>query len=34
MKSITILLPLNEHDYVPKFHEIANNIFKKLVDMG
>jgi hypothetical protein len=34
MKSTTILLPLDEHDCVPKFHEIANNIFKKLVDMG
>jgi len=26
MKSTTILLPLDEHDCVPKFHEIANNI--------
>ncbi len=34
MKSTTILLPLDEHDRVPKFHEIANNILKKLVDMG
>jgi hypothetical protein len=34
MKSITILLPLYEHDCVPKFHEVANNVLKKLVDMG
>jgi hypothetical protein len=32
--SITILLTLNEHDCVPNFHKITNNIFKKLVDMG
>ncbi len=29
MKSTTNILPLNEHDYVPKFHEITNNIFLK-----
>jgi hypothetical protein len=34
MKSITILLTLNEHDCVPFFSKIANNISKKLVDMG
>jgi hypothetical protein len=27
MKFITIPLPLNEHNCVPKFHEIANNVF-------
>ncbi len=27
MKSTTILLPLDEHDCVPKFNVIANNIF-------
>jgi hypothetical protein len=34
MKSITILLTLNEHDCVPISYEIANNIFKTLIDMG
>ncbi len=33
MKSITILLPLDEYNCVPKFHEIANNNLKKLVDI-
>jgi hypothetical protein len=33
MKSTTILLSLDEYDCVPKFHEIANNNLKKLVDM-
>jgi hypothetical protein len=32
MKSITI--SLDEHDCVPKFHKIANNIFFKIIDMG
>jgi len=29
MKSTTNILPLDEHDCVPKFHEITNNIFLK-----
>jgi hypothetical protein len=34
MKFIIVPLPLNEHNCVPKFHEIANNVFLKVVDMG
>jgi hypothetical protein len=34
MKFIIVPLPLNEHNCVPKFLEIAIIIYKKLVDMG
>jgi hypothetical protein len=34
MKFIIVPLPLNEYNCVPKFHEIANIVYKKLVDMG
>ncbi len=34
MRCTKILSPLNEHDNNPNIHEIAFQIFKKLVDMG